>query len=98
MALTTVNSKNPLMQDAEAPARGDVAAIARLGEARLRLKEQIGRIIVGQDAVVDNLLTAMFSRGHALIVGVPGLAKTLMVRTSRAPWTCASTASSSLPT
>src|ERR1035437_1558167 len=78
---TTANSKNPLMQDADAPTRNDVAAIASLGEARLRLKEQIGRIIIGQDAVVDDLLTAMFSRGHALIVGVPGLAKTLMVRT-----------------
>ena len=83
MALTTpASSRNPLMQgDADAPARTDVAAIAKLGEARLRLKEQIGRIIIGQEAVVDDLLTAMFSRGHALIVGVPGLAKTLMVRT-----------------
>ncbi len=82
MTLNTESSTNPLMQETgKAPARSDVAAIAKLGEARLRLKEQIGRIIIGQDAVVDNLLTAMFSRGHALIVGVPGLAKTLMVRT-----------------
>ena len=59
----------------------DVAAIQQLGEARRRLKEEIAKVIVGQEAVIDDLLTAVFSQGHCLMIGVPGLAKTLMVRT-----------------
>src|SRR5262249_8452335 len=46
-----------------------------------RLLAEIRRVIVGQDAVVQNLLIALFARGHCLLVGVPGLAKTLLVRT-----------------
>src|SRR5438477_4797348 len=45
------------------------------------LTEQIGKVIVGQAAVVEQLLMALFSRGHVLLVGVPGLAKTLLVST-----------------
>jgi len=45
------------------------------------LRSEIGKVIIGQDEVVKNLLIAIFSRGHALLVGVPGLAKTLMVNT-----------------
>ena len=59
----------------------DTDALRRLGEARERLLEQIGRVILGQQEVVDDLLTAIFARGHCLMVGVPGLAKTLMVST-----------------
>lgn len=46
-----------------------------------RLRAEIGKVIVGQDEVVDAVLTAIFCNGHALLVGVPGLAKTLLVRT-----------------
>ena len=46
-----------------------------------RLLAEIRKIIVGQDVIVQNLLTALFARGHCLLVGVPGLAKTLLVRT-----------------
>ena len=46
-----------------------------------RMSDQIGKVIVGQKAVVEQLLMAMFSRGHCLLVGVPGLAKTLLVST-----------------
>ena len=46
-----------------------------------QMKEQIARVIVGQDEVVEQLLMALFSRGHCLLVGVPGLAKTLLVST-----------------
>jgi MoxR-like ATPase len=60
---------------------GDVAAMQRLAAAHQRLVEQLGRVIVGQRAVVEELLIAMLAGGHALLVGVPGLAKTLMVRT-----------------
>jgi MoxR-like ATPase len=59
----------------------DVKAIAQLRKARERLREEIGRVVVGQDAVLDSLLTALLCRGHALMIGVPGLGKTLMAKT-----------------
>src|SRR5246127_151218 len=52
-----------------------------LATAYAQLKEQIARVIVGQQEVVEQLLMALFSRGHCLLVGVPGLAKTLLVST-----------------
>jgi MoxR-like ATPase len=58
----------------------DVEAIARLTEQRRRLTEQLGKIIVGQHEVIDNVLLTIFCGGHGLIVGVPGLAKTLLAR------------------
>jgi MoxR-like ATPase len=57
-----------------------VEAIARLAEQRQALVNQIGHVIVGQREVIDNVLLTIFCGGHALIVGVPGLAKTLLVR------------------
>ena len=59
----------------------DVAAIQNLVQKRTELKKEISKIIVGQDEVVDQILLSIFSGGHALLVGVPGLAKTLMVNT-----------------
>ncbi|WP_367754840.1 MoxR family ATPase [Flavobacterium sp. WC2421] len=59
----------------------DVAAIHNLVQKRNDLKNEIAKIIVGQDAVVDQILLCIFSGGHALLVGVPGLAKTLLVNT-----------------
>ena len=59
----------------------DVAAIQNLVQKRNELKKEIAKVIVGQDAVVDQILLCIFSGGHALLVGVPGLAKTLMVNT-----------------
>ena len=59
----------------------DVAAIQNLVQKRNELKTEIAKIIVGQDEVVDQILLSVFSGGHALLVGVPGLAKTLMVNT-----------------
>ncbi len=56
------------------------AAAARLAVARERIMAEVGSVIVGQSAVLDQVLVALFARGHCLIVGVPGLAKTLMVR------------------
>lgn len=52
-----------------------------LREARERLLAQIRRVIVGQDAVVEQVLTALFAQGHCLLIGAPGLGKTLLVRT-----------------
>ena len=66
---------------APAPSGGDMEAIQRLKGAYENLKREMHRVIVGQERVLDELLTCIFSRGHALLVGVPGLAKTLMIRT-----------------
>jgi MoxR-like ATPase len=59
----------------------DVTAIENLVQKRAELKKEIAKIIVGQDDVIDQILLSIFSGGHALLVGVPGLAKTLMVNT-----------------
>ncbi len=59
----------------------DVERLERLVGAVKALKAQVAQRIVGQDAVVDGILTALLGGGHALLIGVPGLAKTLMVQT-----------------
>jgi MoxR-like ATPase len=59
----------------------DAPASSRLHEARTRILEQLSRVIVGQHEVVEELLICLFSRGHCLLEGVPGLAKTLMIST-----------------
>jgi MoxR-like ATPase len=56
-------------------------SIERLGEATQKLKDQLSRVIVGQHDVIELMLIALFSRGHCLLEGVPGLAKTLLVST-----------------
>ena len=57
------------------------AAINKLGEAREKIIEQLSQVIVGQQQVIEELLISLFSRGHCLLEGVPGLAKTLMIST-----------------
>ncbi|WP_294824178.1 MoxR family ATPase [uncultured Flavobacterium sp.] len=59
----------------------DVAAIQNLVARQKELKQEIAKIIVGQDEVVGQIVLSIFAGGHALLVGVPGLAKTLMVNT-----------------
>jgi MoxR-like ATPase len=59
----------------------DVQMLESLRSAHQQMRSEIGKIIIGQEAVLDELLMAVFCRGHALLVGVPGLAKTLMVST-----------------
>ena len=59
----------------------NVDAVARLRGAYVKLAEQIGRVIVGQQEVVDQLLIALMCRGHCILEGVPGLAKTLTIST-----------------
>jgi MoxR-like ATPase len=59
----------------------DVQQLQRLSEAVTRLRRQVAQRIVGQEEVVEGILTAILSGGHALLIGVPGLAKTLMVQT-----------------
>jgi len=57
----------------------DTQAVERFGEQYRRLKAEVNKVIIGQDQVVDLVLLGIFSRGHCLLVGVPGLAKTLLV-------------------
>ena len=59
----------------------DIAAVQALGDAYKSLTAQLARVVVGQGRVIEQVMVAMFCRGHALLVGVPGLAKTLLVRT-----------------
>ncbi|MGB3149581.1 MAG: AAA family ATPase, partial [Maribacter sp.] len=59
----------------------DVAAIEELVEKHIALKKEIAKIIVGQEIVIDQILLSIYTGGHSLLIGVPGLAKTLMVNT-----------------
>ena len=59
----------------------DLDLLAQLARARGEIASQIGRRIVGQHAVVDNMIAAILAGGHVLLVGVPGLAKTLLIQT-----------------
>src|SRR6187401_3635313 len=68
------------MSSTLAPENG-IAMIEKLRHAHQSLRKEIGKVIVGQDKVLDQLLMAIFCRSHALLQGVPGLAKTLMVST-----------------
>jgi len=59
----------------------DLQAVEQLKEARSRIKAEIAKVIIGQDQVIEELLIALLSNGHCLLVGVPGLAKTLLIST-----------------
>jgi MoxR-like ATPase len=59
----------------------DLAQVEEMGAVKAQIAAEIGKVIVGQVTVIDEVLTALFCRGHCLIVGVPGLAKTLLVST-----------------
>jgi MoxR-like ATPase len=58
----------------------DVRAVHRLHEVYQQITSELAKVIVGQEQVIEQLLIAMFARGHCLLVGVPGLAKTLLIR------------------
>ena len=74
-----IESLNKANNGAAAPSEGDVAVIDELRTTYNSMKSEMAKVIVGQDEVVERLLIAILSRGHALLMGVPGLAKTLMV-------------------
>ncbi len=57
----------------------DVAAIDELGQTYQAFRAELGKIIIGQDEVIERLAICLFARGHALLMGVPGLAKTLLI-------------------
>ena len=71
---STVSAPPPASDD-------DLAALERLRDAYEAIRKEIGRVIVGQQEVIEQLLIAVLSRGHCVLVGVPGLAKTLLVST-----------------
>src|SRR6201995_4626975 len=62
-------------------AADEIAAVEKLQKAYRDLRSELGKVIVGQVAVIEELLIALFCKGHALLVGVPGLAKTLLIST-----------------
>jgi len=62
-------------------ANGDLQALRSLRESRDTLRQEIGKVIIGQDQTVNELLISLLARGHCLLVGVPGLAKTLLIST-----------------
>jgi MoxR-like ATPase len=70
-------------KDSDKPAASDndVKAVERLRDANKRIVAELGKVIIGQTDVIDELMIAIFARGHCLLVGVPGLAKTLLVST-----------------
>ncbi|WP_417386257.1 AAA family ATPase [Gimesia sp.] len=70
-----------VQEDDEAQRDLEAQAIRGLSNAYLLMREEIGKVIIGQSEVVDEILISLFSRGHCLLVGVPGLAKTLLVST-----------------
>ena len=57
----------------------DIAAVQRCEQAYNRLRDELAKVIIGQSEVIEQVLVAMFARGHALLEGVPGLAKTLLI-------------------
>lgn len=69
------------MDEQQAPAASDVQEMDYVKQSTERIRSEMSKVIVGQDEVIEQLLVAIFSRGHCLLEGVPGLAKTLMVST-----------------
>src|SRR5205807_6462490 len=59
----------------------DVQAVHKLNEAYRKITQELAKRIVGQQDVIEQLMICLFAQGHCLLVGVPGLAKTLMIRT-----------------
>ena len=73
-------SSDPVAHDS-IPAADDVAIVEKLVSAYDQIRSELAHVIVGQEAVVEQLLTVLFSKGHCILEGVPGLAKTLLVST-----------------
>jgi MoxR-like ATPase len=76
-----MSSTETVPQPTTTSSRSDAEQVQELGAAKQRIVHELKKRIVGQDVVVDLLLTCVFARGHGLFVGVPGLAKTLLIST-----------------
>src|SRR5215211_6297062 len=69
------------MSNESSAADQDLEAVEHLKSAAARIKSELGKVIIGQEEVVEQTLISIFTRSHALLVGVPGLAKTLLIST-----------------
>jgi len=74
-------TQTPKPVSADESGERDLDAAREIAEARRAITQEIGKRIIGQEAVIEHLLVALFARGHCLFVGVPGLAKTLLIQT-----------------
>lgn len=61
--------------------KDDVQLVEKLNETVQKIKQEIGKVIIGQDTIIDQLIISLLSKGHCLLIGVPGLAKTLLIKT-----------------
>ena len=77
----TTQTMEPSVQASDPNPAETIKLVESMGQARKDILEQVRKVIVGQNDVIDDVLTCLFARGHALLVGVPGLAKTLLIST-----------------
>jgi len=73
-------STGPSQREA-APAADDIAAVEQLADSYRRIRQELAKVVVGQDRVIEELFTCLLCRGHCILEGVPGLAKTLLIST-----------------
>lgn len=59
----------------------DIELVEQFNETIKKIKAEVAKVIIGQDEIIENLLISLFSKGHCLLIGVPGLAKTLLIKT-----------------
>ncbi len=59
----------------------DIQLVEKLNNSVINIKNEIGKVIIGQDKIIDQLIISLLSKGHCLLIGVPGLAKTLLIKT-----------------
>jgi len=59
----------------------DIQLVEKLNDTIRKIKQEIGKVIIGQDYIIDQLIISLLSKGHCLLIGVPGLAKTLLIKT-----------------
>jgi len=71
-----MNSENNMTQT-----KDDIQLAETINKAFLTIKQELSRVIIGQEEIIEQLLISLFARGHCLLIGVPGLAKTLLIRT-----------------
>lgn len=81
MAKRTAKPEEQSTPETIKPKRNDVEAVRALNESYQKIKDEIAKVIVGQDVVIEQLFISLLSRGHCLLIGVPGLAKTLLIKT-----------------
>jgi MoxR-like ATPase len=76
-----IKKRNLLADNMELKKMNDVEAVQALQESYKAVREEIAKVIIGQDEIIEQLIISLLARGHCLLVGVPGLAKTLLIKT-----------------